>query len=76
MDNVKKLGLQGWSMDQVHRGGPWTGSKEVVHGPRVHVLYMSIRLSVRQIERIGRIDKLAWVIVINAMQFLDGEHNM
>ena len=27
-------GPQGWSMDRVHRGGPWT---------RVHVLYTSIR---------------------------------
>ena len=35
-----------------------------------------IKLSVRRIERIGRIDKLARVIVINEMQFSDGEHNM
>ena len=35
-----------------------------------------IKLSVRRIERIGRVDKLARVIVINEMQFSDGEHNM
>ena len=35
-----------------------------------------INLSARRIERIGRIDKLARVIVINEMQFSDGEHNM
>ena len=28
-------------MDRVQRGGPWTGSKGVVHGPGVHVLYTS-----------------------------------
>ena len=33
VDNVKKLGPQGWSMDWDQRGGPWTGSKGVVHGP-------------------------------------------
>ena len=26
-----------WSMDRVQRGGPWTGSTGVVHGPGVHV---------------------------------------
>ena len=35
-----------------------------------------IKLSVRRIERIGRIDKLARVIVINERQFSDGEHNI
>ena len=25
-------------MDPVHESGPWTRSKEVVHGPLVHVL--------------------------------------
>ena len=29
------------SMARVQRGGPWTGSTGVVHGPGVHVLYMS-----------------------------------
>ena len=29
-------------MDRVQRGGPWSGSKEVVHGPGVHVLYTSV----------------------------------
>ena len=29
------------SMDRVQRGGPWTGSKGVVHGPGVLVLYTS-----------------------------------
>ena len=29
------------SMDRVQRGGPWTGSTGVVHGPGVHVLYTS-----------------------------------
>ena len=29
------------SMDRVQRGGPWTGSTGVVHGPEVHVLYTS-----------------------------------
>ena len=29
-------------MDWVQRGGPWTGSKGVVHGPVVHVLYTSL----------------------------------
>ena len=29
------------SMDWVQRGGPWTGSTGVVHGPGVHVLYTS-----------------------------------
>ena len=28
-------------MDRVHRGGPRTGSKGVVNGPGVHVLYTS-----------------------------------
>ena len=50
-----KLSL-GWSMDQVHRGGPWTGSMgwsmDWVHkgGPwtRVHVLYTSVMLSNEQ----------------------------
>ena len=28
-------------MDRVQRGGPWTGSTGVVHGPGVHVLYTS-----------------------------------
>ena len=32
-----------WSMDRVQRGGPWTGSTGVVHGPRVNVLYTSFR---------------------------------
>ena len=26
-------------MDRVHKGGPWTWSTAVVHGPGVHVLY-------------------------------------
>ena len=26
------------SMDRVHESGPWTRSKEGVHGPLVHVL--------------------------------------
>ena len=38
---VHGLGPKGWSMDWVQRGGPWTGSKGVVHGPEVHVLYTS-----------------------------------
>ena len=29
------------SMDRVQRGGPWTGSTGVVHGPGVYVLYTS-----------------------------------
>ena len=29
------------SMDLVQRGGSWTGSTGVVHGPGVHVLYTS-----------------------------------
>ena len=29
------------SMDRVQRGGPWTGSTGVVHGPGVHVLHTS-----------------------------------
>ena len=28
----------GGSMDPVHESGPWTRSKEGVHGPLVHVL--------------------------------------
>ena len=32
-------------------------------------------LSVQRIERIGRINKLVRVIVINEVQFSDGEHN-
>ena len=28
-------------MKRVQRGGPWTGSTGVVHGPGVHVLYTS-----------------------------------
>ena len=32
-----------WSMDRVQRGGPWTGSTGVVHGPGVPVLYTSCR---------------------------------
>ena len=35
-----------------------------------------IKLSIRRIERIARIDKLARVIVINEMQLSDGEHNI
>ena len=31
------------SMDRIQRGGPWTGSTGVVHGPGVHVLYTSIQ---------------------------------
>ena len=34
------------SMDRVQRGGPWTGSTGVVHGPGVHVLYTSVGRSV------------------------------
>ena len=34
------------SMDRVQRGGPWTGSTGVVHGPGVHVLYTSTTLQV------------------------------
>ena len=29
-------------MDRVHKGGPWTGSTGVVHGPGVHILYTSL----------------------------------
>ena len=30
-DNVKKLGPQGWSMDRVQRGGPWTWGPRFVY---------------------------------------------
>ena len=33
------------SMDRVQRGGPWTESTGVVHGPGVHVLYTSMQMS-------------------------------
>ena len=33
------------SMDRVQRGGPWTGSTGVVHGPGVHVLDTSLEFS-------------------------------
>ena len=39
-----------------------------------HVVWLKV--SVRRIERIGRINKLVRVIVINEVQFSDGEHNM
>ena len=35
------------SMDRVQRGGPWTGSTGVVHGPGVHVLHTSWEYGVR-----------------------------
>ena len=37
---------------------------------------VSLKVSVRRIERIGRINKLVRVIVIHEVQFSDGEHNM
>ena len=43
-----------WSMDRVQRGGPWTGSTGVVHGPGVHVLYASFR-KLRIIENGGNL---------------------
>ena len=33
------------SMDPVHESGPWTRSKEGVHGPQVHVLSSPIEYS-------------------------------
>ena len=36
------------SMDRVQRGGPWSGSTGVVHGPGVHVLYTSLSRQVRK----------------------------
>ena len=36
-------------MDRVQTGGLWTGSKGVVHGPGVHVLYTSVQRSYRRI---------------------------
>ena len=47
MDLVRDRG----SMDPVHESGPWTRSKEGVHGPLVHVLSSPITLCV--IERPG-----------------------
>ena len=31
------------SMDRVQRGGPWTGSNGLVHGPGIYVLYTSLK---------------------------------
>ena len=36
------------SMDLVHESGPWTRSKEGVHGPLVHVLSSPVRYPDRQ----------------------------
>ena len=41
MDPVHDRG----SMDPVHESGPWTRSKEGVHGPLVHVLSSPISCS-------------------------------
>ena len=43
------------SMDRVQRGGPWTGSTGVVHGPGVHVLYTSHCPSHFQIHPSGKV---------------------
>ena len=34
------------SMDSVHENGPWTRSKEGVHGPLVHVLSSPVLIPV------------------------------
>ena len=43
MDPVHDRG----SMDPVHESGPWTRSKEGVHGPLVHVLSSPVIKSCR-----------------------------
>ena len=44
---IKKLSMDlvhdRGSMDPVHESGPWTRSKEGVHGPLVHVLSSPLR---------------------------------
>ena len=50
MDLVHDMG----SMDPVHESGPWTRTKEGVHGPLVHVLSSPTKRGIRSLKSVLR----------------------
>ena len=54
MDPVHDRG----SMDPVHESGPWTRSKERVHGPLVHVLSSPARIAMARWTREAKLEEV------------------